>query len=69
MGAPQSVTICPAMNDNQIQKAEELRRLASQLRRHADESALPGYAAKLRRSAEELETQAETLTRPRHQAH
>jgi methyl-accepting chemotaxis protein len=57
------------MNDTQNQKAEELRRLASQLRRHADESALPDYATKLRRSAEELEAQAETLSRPRQKTH
>jgi hypothetical protein len=59
----------PAMNDIQNQKAEELRRLASQLRRHAEESSLPGYAAKLRRSAEELEAQAETLSCRRHKTH
>jgi len=46
-------------------KAGELRMLAEKLRRSADEMTLAGYIDKMRRTAEELDAEADTLDEER----
>jgi hypothetical protein len=44
-------------------RAGELRELAAQIRRRANESRLPGYREKMEKSATELEAAADALER------